>query len=114
MTEDMPADRLDPLLIDPTRLRLVATLVGAGEVEFGFVRDRVGLTDSALSKQLRTLIDAGLVATRRSLTGARRRTWVHLTAQGRTVLAQHARALREIATEAAPSDHADVAGTEGS
>lgn len=110
MAEDMPADRLEPLLLDPTRLRLVATLVAAGEVEFGFVRDRVGLTDSALSKQLRTLVDAGL-ATRRSRTGARRRTWVHLTARGRTVLAQHARALREIAAAASPSDHADVAAT---
>lgn len=113
MAEETPVDRLDPLLLDATRLRLVATLVAAGEVEFGFVRDRVGLTDSALSKQLRTLVEAELVATRRNRTGARRRTWVHLTPRGRTVLAQHARALREIATAADPSDHGDAAGTSG-
>ncbi|MDQ3094645.1 MAG: transcriptional regulator [Actinomycetota bacterium] len=106
MGEQAPGDRLETLLIDPTRLRLVATLAGAGEVEFGFVRDRVGLTDSALSKQLRTLADAGLIATRRSLTGARRRMWIQLTPSGRRVLAEHARALREIADGIAPEHHA--------
>ena len=55
------------------------------------------LTDSALSKQLSTLSDAGLTGTRRASTGARRRVWVHLTPQGRRVLTRHAQALREIA-----------------
>ena len=91
------AQRLAPLLLDPTRLRIAATLVGAGEVEFGFVRDRVGLTDSALSKQVRTLSDAGLVSLRRERTGPARRAWLRLTPHGRGVLAEHARALREIA-----------------
>lgn len=108
MTDETPVDRLEPLLLDPTRLRLVATLAAAGEVEFGFVRDRVGLTDSALSKQLRTLADAELVATKRNRTGARRRTWVHLTSHGRAVLAWHARALREIVRTANSSDRADA------
>jgi len=97
MDEDPPQGRLETLLLDPTRLRVVATLAGAGEVEFGFVRDRVGLTDSALSKQLRTLATADLVATRRQRTGARRRAWVRLTPHGRSALADHARALQEIA-----------------
>lgn len=94
------ADRLEPLLLDPTRLRLAAVLAAAGEVEFGFVRDHLGISDSAVSKQLRTLTDAGLVDTRRERSGARRRVWAHLTRQGRTVLARHAQALREIAGSA--------------
>lgn len=97
MSEIPPADRLEPLLLDPTRLRLVATLAAAGEVEFGFVRDRVGLTDSALSRQLKTLSEANIVASRRERTGARRRVWAQLTPHGRAVLMQHAHALREIA-----------------
>ena len=100
MTEHGPAGRLAPLLLDPTRLRIVATLAGAGEVEFRFVRDRVGLTDSALSKQLRTLAETGLVSSRRERNGAARRAWVRLTPHGRSVLAEHARALREIAAAA--------------
>jgi DNA-binding transcriptional ArsR family regulator len=95
---------LAALLLDPTRLRIAATLVGAGEVEFGFVRDRVGLTDSALSKQVKTLAEADLVSLRRERSGPARRAWLRLTPHGRTVLTGHARALREIADGGAP-DH---------
>lgn len=90
--------RLVPLLLDPTRLRITATLLAAGEVEFGFVRDRVGLTDSALSKQLKALATAGLTISRREPTGAVRRTWVRLTTEGRAQVSAHVTALREIAT----------------
>ena len=96
------AQRLAPLLLDPTRLRIAATLVGTGEVEFGFVRDRVGLTDSALSKQVRTLAEADLVGLRRERTGPARRAWLRLTPRGRRVLADHTRALREIADAVEP------------
>ncbi|MCO1657478.1 transcriptional regulator [Pseudonocardia humida] len=99
-TEPPAAQRLDPLLLDPTRLRIAAALAGAGEVEFKFVRDRAGLTDSALSKQVRTLSDADLVSLRRERTGPARRAWIRLTPHGRAVLAEHARALREIADSA--------------
>lgn len=98
-----PEDRLAPLLLDPTRLRLVATLAAAGEVEFAFVRDRVGLSDSALSKQLRTLGEADVVGSRRERTGPRRRVWLRLTPHGRTLLAAHVQALREIAGTAGGS-----------
>jgi DNA-binding transcriptional ArsR family regulator len=100
MAEPPPETRLAALLLDPTRLRLVATLAPAGEVEFAFVRDRVGLSDSALSKQLRTLGDAGIVDSRRERTGARRRVWLRLTPHGRAVLGTHVQALREIASGA--------------
>ncbi|MGH4016473.1 MAG: transcriptional regulator [Pseudonocardiaceae bacterium] len=58
---------------------------------------RVGLTDSALSKQLRTLGEAELLVLRRERTGQRRRAWIRLTGTGRTTLVEHAAALREIA-----------------
>jgi DNA-binding transcriptional ArsR family regulator len=89
-------DGLHPLLLDPTRLKIAAALRGTGEVDFGFVRDRVGLTDSALSKQLRTMGDADLVTLRRERTGPRRRAWIRLTPNGRTILEQHATALTSI------------------
>lgn len=96
MADPPPTDGLHPLLLDPTRLRITAALRGTGEVEFGFVRDRVGLTDSALSKQLRTMGDADLVSLRRERTGARRRAWIRLTPHGRTVLEHHVTALTTI------------------
>lgn len=89
--------QLDPVLLDPTRLRIAATLLPAGEVEFGFVRDRVGLTDSALSKQVKALSEAELISARRERTGRARRVWLRLTPSGRSRLTAHARALTAIA-----------------
>ncbi|WP_224390465.1 transcriptional regulator [Pseudonocardia sp. ICBG1293] len=101
MSDDAPDTRLAPLLLDPTRLRIVATLLAAGEVEFGFVRDRVGLTDSALSKQVRSLAGSGLVESRRERHGPARRSWLRLTHGGREQVETHVRALRDIAARAA-------------
>jgi len=53
---------MDPLLLDPTRLSIVALLVGTQWAEFGWVRDSVGLSDSALSKQITKLSNTGHVA----------------------------------------------------
>lgn len=97
MPEPSADTRLVPLLLDPTRLRIAATLLAAGEIEFGFVRDRVELTDSALSKQLKALSEAGLVTSRREPTGPARKTWVRLTPEGREQVGAHVTALREIA-----------------
>ncbi len=102
MSEDSsgrdPSDaQLDPTLLDPTRLRIAATLLAAGEVEFRFVRDRVGLTDSSLSKQVKALSQIEMVIARRERTGPARRVWLRLTPSGRSRLKAHARALSSIA-----------------
>ncbi len=102
MSEDgharIPSDaQLEPILLDPTRLRIAATLLAAGEVEFRFVRDRVGLTDSSLSKQVKALSEVELVSARRERTGPARRVWLRLTPSGRSRLRAHARALSSIA-----------------
>lgn len=100
MSDPLPDTRLVPLLLDPTRLRIVSTLLAAGEVEFAFVRDRVGLTDSALSKQVKALTTAGLVSARRERSGAARRSWLRLTTDGRAQVGTHVGALRDIAGRA--------------
>ncbi|WP_082375127.1 transcriptional regulator [Pseudonocardia sp. HH130629-09] len=100
MSEIPPDTRLIPLLLEPTRLRIVATLLAAGEVDFAFVRDRVGLTDSAMSKQVKTLVESGLVTSRRERFGPARRSWLRLSTEGRAQVASHVGALRDIATRA--------------
>jgi len=87
---------LDPLLVDPTRLSVVSVLSSARWAEFAFVRDTVGLTDSALSKQVAKLEDRGHVEVKRGYVGKRPRTWLNLTDTGRTALQRHARALQDI------------------
>src|SRR6185312_9461463 len=53
--------RFDELIHAPTRLSIVALLATADWADFTFIRDTLGLSDSALSKQLSALEEAGYV-----------------------------------------------------
>lgn len=99
-------DDLDPLLLDPTRLSITAFLASLTWTEFAAVRDAVGLSDSALSKQAATLERADYVQSRKGYVGKRPRTWLQLTDAGRDALSAHVRALQRIvdrSTAAAPA-----------
>ena len=89
--------RFDELIHPSTRLQLVAALAAADWAEFAFLRDRFGLSDSALSKQLSALEEAGYVATDRVLDAGRRRVRARLTPRGRSAFASHMAALRQLA-----------------
>ena len=92
-----PRHRLDDLIHAPVRFSVVAALARVTEAEFGWMRDAVGVTDSALSKQVSTLEQAGYVQVRKGYVGKRPRTWLRLSPRGREVYEQHLRALRDIA-----------------
>ncbi|MFD6356964.1 transcriptional regulator [Nocardia tengchongensis] len=92
----MSTARFDELIHPSTRLTLVATLAAADWAEFAFLKDRLGLSDSALSKQLATLEEAGYVSTERRLEGSRRKVRARLTAAGRAAFDGHIAALRDI------------------
>ena len=80
------------------------SLLAASEwAEFKFIRDTVGLSDSALSKQLTTLEDAGYVEIRKGFVGKRPRTTAKLTRAGRTAFERHVAALQEIVARAGAS-----------
>lgn len=100
--------RFDELIHPSTRLSLVATLAAADWAEFAYLRDRLGLSDSALSKQLATLEEAGYVATERRLDGSRRKVRARLTSDGRAAFDGHVAALRAIVS---PEDPSDAAGS---
>jgi DNA-binding transcriptional ArsR family regulator len=91
--------KLDPLLLDPTRLAIVALLAATEWAEFGFVRDSVGLSDSTLSKRVSHLNDTGYVEVRKGYVGKRPRTWLNLSPAGRAALGAHIAKLQEIATQ---------------
>lgn len=92
----MPAARFDELIHPSTRLSIVALLAAADWVDFAFVRDELGLSDSALSKQLSTLEDAGYVRIERAVSDRRRRVKARLTSEGRAAFDGHVAALRAI------------------
>jgi DNA-binding MarR family transcriptional regulator len=95
-----PAARFDEIIHPSTRLSIVALLAAADWIDFSFVRDELGLSDSALSKQFATLEDAGYIAIERPLTERRRRVRVRLTPAGRKAFEGHVAALREIVATA--------------
>lgn len=92
------------LVIHPEpRLRICAFLLGAEQVGFSTIRDELGYSDSMLSKQLRTLAEAGYVRTNKEREVPRPRTWVSLTAAGREATRGHLAALQELAASAQAS-----------
>ena len=92
----MTTARFDELIHPSTRLALVALLAATDWADFSFLRDELGLSDSALSKQLSTLEEAGYVAIERPLTDRRRRVRARLTPTGRRAFEGHVAALRAI------------------
>jgi DNA-binding MarR family transcriptional regulator len=97
------------LLHFPVRLSLVSLLAPAAHVEFSYLREATGLSDSALSKQLTSLQEAGYVEVRR--TG--RRATARLTGAGRRALAEHAAALRTLLGNVLDGAPAEMSAAEG-
>jgi DNA-binding MarR family transcriptional regulator len=97
------APRFNEIIHPSTRLAIVALLAAVDWVDFSFVRDRLGLSDSALSKQFATLEEAGYITIERPVTERRRRVRVRLTPAGRKAFHGHVAALREIVATADPA-----------
>lgn len=85
--------RFDELIHPSTRLAIVSLLAAADWAEFAFLRDQLNLSDSALSKQLTTLEEAGYVNIDRPVRDRRRRVRARLTPVGREAFQGHVAAL---------------------
>ena len=91
----MSTARFDELIHAPTRLAIVSLLAAAQWADFKYIRDELGLSDSALSKQLTTLKSP---ATSRSA----RDSWANsqpstsLSPACRQAFEQHVAALQQI------------------
>ena len=92
--------RFDEIIHPSTRLSIVAILASTDWAEFSFVRDRLSMSDSALSKQFTTLEDAGYITIERTLSNHRRRVRVALTDAGRQAFAGHVAALQAVIANA--------------
>jgi DNA-binding MarR family transcriptional regulator len=92
--------RFDEIIHPSTRLSIVALLASTDWAEFSFVRDRLSMSDSALSKQFTTLEDAGYISIERTLSNHRRRVRVALTDAGRQAFAGHVAALQAVIANA--------------
>ncbi|MFQ6100176.1 MAG: winged helix-turn-helix domain-containing protein [Anaerolineae bacterium] len=96
-------DELNPLIHQPTRLRIMAALVSLDEddkADFAFLRDLLGLTDGNLSVHLQRLEAAGYVAVEKTFVRRRPKTWIWATPEGRDAFVAHVDALEAIVSQA--------------
>jgi DNA-binding MarR family transcriptional regulator len=96
----MTVGQFDELIHPSTRLSIAAILASTDWVDFSFVRDQLGLSDSALSKQFSVLEDAGYITIERPVTERRRRVRVRFTAVGRRAFEGHVAALQAVIASA--------------
>jgi DNA-binding MarR family transcriptional regulator len=96
----MTVGQFDELIHPSTRLSIAAILASTDWVDFSFVRDQLGLSDSALSKQFSVLEEAGYVTIERPVTERRRRVRVRFTDVGRRAFKGHIAALQEVIASA--------------
>lgn len=91
---------LDPVIHAPARLRLCGILAQVEEVEFSFAKERLGISDSVLSKHAKALEEVGYLSiAKRAVTG-RQRTWLVLTPSGRDAFRAHVAELQRLAAAA--------------
>ncbi|WP_198671755.1 MarR family winged helix-turn-helix transcriptional regulator [Desertihabitans aurantiacus] len=90
---------LDPLLHEPARLTLLATLAPAEYVEFSALLRLVGVSKSALSKHVSALAEAGIVVVTNAPTDKRVRR-IALSEQGRQSFDAYLRRLEQIVQSA--------------
>ena len=95
-----PRHEFDELLNSPTRLSILAALSRLEDVEFQVLRDSLEVSDSVLSKQATLLEGAGYVRIRKGHVGKRPRTWLSMSADGRTAFGRHVAALHAVLGEA--------------
>jgi DNA-binding transcriptional ArsR family regulator len=101
------------LIHAPTRLAIVSLLAASEWADFKFIRDELEISDSALSKQLTTLEDAGYVEIRKGFVGKRPRTSARLSRAGLLAFKQHVAALQEIVARSRLDVTGPVAGRPG-
>jgi DNA-binding MarR family transcriptional regulator len=95
---------LDPVIHQPTRLRLLMALSGVEQADFVFLQSSLGLTQGNLSTHMAKVEEAGYVEVTKSFENRVPKTRFRLTAVGRRRLQAYWAALdaiRDLATPAA-------------
>ncbi|MGC0364323.1 DNA-binding transcriptional ArsR family regulator [Rhodococcus sp. 27YEA15] len=91
-----PYLQLDDTVHQKARLAILSILAGGVEVDFGFLRSTLELTDGNLGRHLDVLLTAGYICVRRTYNGRRARSWLTITDGGRAALAVEVDALRSM------------------
>jgi DNA-binding MarR family transcriptional regulator len=90
---------LDPLIHQPARLQIMASLASlhaSESAEFTFLRDLLGLTDGNLGAHLRKLEEEGYLQVDKAFVQRKPRTFIAVTDKGRKAFKAHVAALESI------------------
>jgi len=85
---------LDPVIHAPNRLQMCCMLAAVDTIDFATVREALDVSESVLSKHVKTLEEAGYVRVRKAASEGRLRTWLSLSKPGREALKRHLAALK--------------------
>jgi DNA-binding MarR family transcriptional regulator len=94
---------LDPIVHQPVRLRISASLasLGVGEsMEFTFLRDLLELTDGNLGAHIRKLEEVEYVEVVKTFVDRKPKTFIALSDKGRRAFHEHVKALTTILDDA--------------
>ncbi|MEV7799598.1 transcriptional regulator [Microbacterium foliorum] len=94
---------LDPAIHAVARLELCGLLSPVDDAEFSFLRDRLKVSDSVLSKHAKALEQVGYLSIVKITRNARQRTLLSLTPAGRRAFRAHVDELRRLASIAEAS-----------
>ena len=86
----------DPLIHAQNRLQICAILAAIAEIEFKVLREKLDVSDSVLSKHLKSLEDANYIHLIKRKDLGRQRTWLSLSVSGRKAYNGHLKALQGI------------------
>jgi DNA-binding MarR family transcriptional regulator len=92
-------DDLDPVIHQPTRLKIMAALAGLEtglKVDFGFVQDLLSLTEGNLSVHLQKLEKGKLIRTAKEFVNRRPKTWIWITPEGRKAFERYVTSFEKI------------------
>ncbi|WP_196138999.1 transcriptional regulator [Aliikangiella sp. G2MR2-5] len=92
----MKEHQFDSIIHAPNRLQICALIAPNSSVEFSVIKEQLNVSDSVLSKHVKTLEDAGYIQVEKKIANGRQRTWLSLTKAGRGAFDGHVAALREI------------------
>ncbi len=92
----MANGQFDSLIHAQNRLQICALLAPSAEIEFQVLREKLQVSDSVLSKHLKSLVEANYVRLNKRAELGRQRTWLSLSKQGRAAYNGHLQALQQI------------------
>ncbi len=88
---------LDPVIHAPNRLQMCCMLAAVDTIDFATVREALDVSESVLSKHVKTLEEAGYVKVSKAASDGRQRTWLSLTGNGRKAFTAHVAELNRLA-----------------